>query len=53
MHPEPLASFTEALQLDKSLLVLEKEEEEFLMLKTGIITTDELKEHVYAVQEEA
>jgi hypothetical protein len=53
MDPTPPAPNFVPFQLDRSLLVLKKDEEEFFTSETGITTVDELKEHIYAVQEEA
>jgi len=40
-------------ELDRSILVLTPDEEAFLKSKTRIADTDKLKEHIFAVQEEA
>jgi hypothetical protein len=44
---------TRVPKLDRSLLVLQKDEEEFYRSETGINDLDELKEHIFAIQEEA
>jgi hypothetical protein len=44
---------SEAPKLERSFLVLEKDEEEFYRSETGITDLDELKEHILAIQEEA